>query len=565
MKRIIALILSLLMIIGLTACSKKEKSKIDDDNPFLVDDVAVEEETLPDLNRNLTSQDVLNKFCDFLEKADYYDYELKFANDETLTVSDTTSKKTNQLLVSIIKGKDGVTHFYKKEYDGKSKMEITTAYSPYFDADQDTIPLYTQNYDTRVDSGIPMSKNKAKNYINSVNYFEKFAKSIKDHSWGDSLSLVYKDEQYVLVFSLGDFLDLLFAENNQFSKQIKQELEGFKWDNNSMIKFKLDSLCRLVEVEATPLNLKTEQNKITKINELSLNITLANFDPNKDTFFKSLKESVEAFNKKNGILLYVPRDELKLTNLTSQQEIIKNAYLELQNADSYNVFLNVTLKNSKGSKNIKAYAQKQTQKSTKIPVFYFNTNFDQEKIVCEYYLVNYPIYESKSKERGFNSLFFSKKVGEEKTTVVNKVIKDLRDVDLDITDPVYQFLINNLGESVNVNIEDGHTIIEMDYNKFHNIAKSASNNAFKGIIESREIEDLIRSDGTVSIEFDKNGRLIKVSMPETKISSKNSDKYTISFTCTFTDYNKVDYEFRSDLQPILDEYNEKSKVQYALP
>ena len=138
-------------------------------------------------------------------------------------------------------------------------------------------------------------------------------------------------------------------------------------------------------------------------------------------------------------------------------------------------------------------------------------------------------------------------------------------MDLDITDPVYQFLLNNLGESVNVNIEDGHTIIEMDYNKFHNIAKSASNNAFKGIIESREIEDLVRSDGTVSIEFDKNGRLIKVSMPETKISSRNSGQYTIGFTCTFTDYNKVDYEFRSDMQQVLDNFNKESSVYYTLP
>ena len=553
------------MIIGLTACSKKEKSKIDDDNPFLVDDVAVEEETLPDLNRTLTSQDVLNKFCDFLEKADYYDYELRFANDETLTVSDTTSQKTNQLLVSIIKGKDGVTHFYKKEYDGKSKMEITTAYSPYFDADQDTIPLYTQNYDTRIDSGLPMSKNKAKNYINSVNYFEKFAKAIRDHSWGDSLSLVYKDEQYVLVFSLGDFLDLLFAENNQFSKEIKQEFNGFKWDNNSIIKFKLDSSCRLVGVEVDPLTSKSEQNEIKKINELLFNITSVNFDKTKDTFFESLKQSIDAFNKKSGVLLYVPRSEPKLINLTSQQEIIKTAYMKLQNAESYNVSLNLTLKNSKGSNDIKAYAQKQTKETNRTPVFYFKTNLNKKDTICEYYSINYPIYESKNRQQGFRNLFFSR-IFDSKMTVDDNIVKDPRDVDIDITDPVYQFLINNLGDSTNVKIENGCPIIEIDYNKFHNIAKSASNNAFKVIIESKEIADLIRSDGIVSIEFDSNGRLKKISMPETKLSSNgSSDEYTISFTCTFSDYNRVNYEHRSDLQPILDEYNENSKIQYALP
>ena len=146
-------------------------------------------------------------------------------------------------------------------------------------------------------------------------------------------------------------------------------------------------------------------------------------------------------------------------------------------------------------------------------------------------------------------------------------INDPRRVDYKVTEPAIQFLLNDLGNTAEVTTDlDGKTTITIEFNKFYNLVNSTSDNVFKDIIQAKEIKTLTRTLGTVTMEFDAQGRITKISMPETRLgTTKSADKYLLSFTCTFTQYDKVPYTFRTDLEAALEKYNKEKKTNYELP
>lgn len=573
MKRITLIILMLILLISMVGCNNNEEidNTVETIDPkgWIKDD----EEELPPLDKSLTASDVLEKGYKILTESEYYCFNITAKRKTIKKIGDAEpDTSTNTYNITIHRSSDGVAHIVDSTILGTNKSTRVTFFTPYMTADTEFTPLYMQLSDTRIDSGVPIKREEAETTLQTADFFGMIVNSIHEYDWGDDMALVLKDEQYTLVFPLNKVYEIIKSQDpNIFNSVFLSICEGFDMEDElPLLKVTFDTLFRIKSATINRLyssnKSETSLGSLSESTEVTFSLENVSYDKKDDTFFPSLKKSVESFNKTNGILLYVPKDIQTFKTLSSIQQVLYNGYVNIEKSNSYHVDLDVKIRtdSTNETKNYTASAEKQTVPQTFIGTFSFKTNLIENGIIHESYTVAYPLYF----ERAFRTLSFKLQKGQQEFFVSVDPILDPRRVDYPITDPALQFFYNDIGNSATLSVkDDGTIVVEMDFNKFYNLVNSTSNNAFKDIIQHYDITRLTRNNGIVSIEFNKDGYLTKISMPETRFgTTRNAEKYYLTFTCTFSGYNEIPYTFRDDLVAALDKYNNNSKSgQYQLP